>query len=806
MDRIRIEYHPNTGKTSETFSFEDYCNAPEEPPIIPPTDETPWCPFPTRLDFEVSEVMLDVHMNKKQIAKMIELIHQAIASPQSFTLANEADHSQIWEYARETRAVAFQKRVISVKYKEEELSYDVWTWPIWTCSHTPHTKHLYRELLLDETLIHKFQWNAERLSKFNGEKYEHFVDEPWTANAWWNYQSTLPVGALPFCIILYADKTRLSSFGTEKGYPVLVRCANLPVHIRNGEGVGGGRLIGWLPIPKEDAQERGKKGFVNLKREIWHQAVYEIIQSIELHTKIGTSVECADNVVQQIFPHILIISADFEEQSMIALTHGGTSNFPCTICLVPKAEIPNLSKEFDMRTTQTMQEVWDRAQDMNSTDREELLKGYGLRDVKNVLWGLRGTDVYRALSWDKLHAHDAGLWADHLLEEVKRILKELPTINRRNAEAEIDTAFNIPPWSGLTHFKSLSSTGEMADGSKFEDLSKVFIFASQHILTPDVSKEGFHLLKLIRSYLELNMFASVTVQTETTIAAGKAEMQCFEELLHVYEKLNPLKAWTFPKVHTHQHIFRDIMDKGVTRNYNTKPSEKANGPLKTCYQRHTNFKNVASQILRVSEMDLVSTIIRNGIDTLDRHANEPGPDVDVMTMSMAGDLESEEVQETPRVVHRSIRPNITIADLEQGHSSDAAFQGFCKKLADVLARCRGVQRVTLRSQEQITPYQFVKVAFTSMIDWRLNDNILRANPNFHNRPRYDYTLIKVHAQECIFARILYIFHDRPRDEALQLTRLRARPRASREFLVVDVIDQDMWMRMKSIVLVHHAAI
>lgn len=47
---------------------------------------------------------------------------------------------------------------------------------------------------------------------------------------------------------MYADKTRLSSFGTEKGYPVLAHCANLPVSIRNGEGVGGGRLVGWLPI------------------------------------------------------------------------------------------------------------------------------------------------------------------------------------------------------------------------------------------------------------------------------------------------------------------------------------------------------------------------------------------------------------------------------------------------------------------------------------------------------------------------------------------------------------------------------
>jgi len=32
------------------------------------------------------------------------------------------------------------------------------------------------------------------------------------------------------------------------GYPVVARCANLPTDIRNGNGVGGGRVVGWLPI------------------------------------------------------------------------------------------------------------------------------------------------------------------------------------------------------------------------------------------------------------------------------------------------------------------------------------------------------------------------------------------------------------------------------------------------------------------------------------------------------------------------------------------------------------------------------
>jgi hypothetical protein len=40
----------------------------------------------------------------------------------------------------------------------------------------------------------------------------------------------------------------LSSFGTQKGYPVIARCANLPSEIRNGKGIGGGIVVGWLPI------------------------------------------------------------------------------------------------------------------------------------------------------------------------------------------------------------------------------------------------------------------------------------------------------------------------------------------------------------------------------------------------------------------------------------------------------------------------------------------------------------------------------------------------------------------------------
>lgn len=63
-----------------------------------------------------------------------------------------------------------------------------------------------------------------------------------------NLKSALPKDAKPLCLIFYADKSKLSSFGTQQGYPVIARCANLPADIRNGRGVGGGRIVGLLPI------------------------------------------------------------------------------------------------------------------------------------------------------------------------------------------------------------------------------------------------------------------------------------------------------------------------------------------------------------------------------------------------------------------------------------------------------------------------------------------------------------------------------------------------------------------------------
>jgi hypothetical protein len=95
-----------------------------------------------------------------------------------------------------------------------------------------------RQLLFDFVWLYVY--------KNNGTEFEHFYNEPWTDDGWWDVQvlcfmSELPaytninfflylhqscllpvLKAAPFCFILYADKTRLLSHGTAKAYPVIV--------------------------------------------------------------------------------------------------------------------------------------------------------------------------------------------------------------------------------------------------------------------------------------------------------------------------------------------------------------------------------------------------------------------------------------------------------------------------------------------------------------------------------------------------------------------------------------------------------
>ena len=101
-----------------------------------------------------------------------------------------------------------------------------------------------KEVLQDPYLSSYIHWYLEKvfICDNNGRWMWH-VDEPWTADDLWD----MWVSIFPLGVYIYANKSKLSSFGSVAGYLVIARLANLPHSICNTTGTGGGCLIGWLP-------------------------------------------------------------------------------------------------------------------------------------------------------------------------------------------------------------------------------------------------------------------------------------------------------------------------------------------------------------------------------------------------------------------------------------------------------------------------------------------------------------------------------------------------------------------------------
>ena len=132
---------------------------------------------------------------------------------------------------------------------------------------------------------------------------------------------------------------------------------------------------------------------------VWHNSFHELLATICTLSKIGHKIKCADGEVRHLFPAILMLSADYEEQynwpsiclaiqsnlcyrCIMGLTRGKNGDFPCPICLVPRGMMCT-GAVGDLRTTEDMREIYNMASKMDTArEREELLKGYSTRYIE----------------------------------------------------------------------------------------------------------------------------------------------------------------------------------------------------------------------------------------------------------------------------------------------------------------------------------------------------------------------------------------------------------------------------------------
>ncbi|KAG1763350.1 hypothetical protein EV702DRAFT_982923 [Suillus placidus] len=815
LDTFKTEYHPNSGRATSIETFSTFGRKQDQ--RLPIVDEEPWQPFSCHADFEFAELAHNAALNKDHTDELLRLIWRIADGQAKLTFKSHRDVSSAWD-----RAAGQMTPVRG----EQDLVFDVYTRPLWDWA---------LDLLQDPLLAPHF----------------HFFHEPWTADHWWNVQSSLPENGVPFAFILYADKTHLSSAGTVKAYPVFARCGNLPIHIRNTDGLGGGRMVGWLPIVPEDSEEDGKLMYVNLKRVVWHEGFLKLLETIILYAKTGYAHLCYDGIVRWLYAFILLLSADYEEQCVMALIWGTNCHCPCPICLVPSDKLYDNASTYPIRSPEDAQacvELWNRDKKAG----EEALKKRGLRPVRNVFWRIPNSNPHETISQDHLHVYHMGEWGKHLFGELKRHAAALG----RSAEKKIDDQFAaFTRWRNLNHFDRVTNI-TYSDGNKLRDISKQILYTAQNVLTRTDDEAGYALLRCIASYLHIDMYISLDVHMESTIEAGKAEVLQFqthlEEYIAIIDETDPdvTKNWNFPKMHASKHIFDDIIAKGAARNFSTRPNEKQHGPIKCWYLRQTNRKDIANQILELDHKSFVAEFIRSRIVNFRVSSGSILQNRLIYTAIDCQDIEDLKYLVIIVSPEQLMKPGGEFEKLLR--KPDLTFDQFRKKLATFLNHFLpshhiplpdGIRWLKLSAQDQVHEHRYLKVHYESTATWKLATDYLRCSPSFHGHERRDCALIRTQDKDghdkYIFIKLLFMFKHTvgshtldlalvlpmdasPRrhllDRDLRLTRLRARPAASSEFItlhsiirgallvpdfdnngdyfLVDYVDTDMFLRIQ----------
>ncbi|KAF8078222.1 hypothetical protein FPV67DRAFT_1662964 [Lyophyllum atratum] len=216
-DDFRTTYHPSSGRSSCIEPFETF-GSKKAASSVPFLDPKPWLPFRSQTEFKFAEIMLDSAMSNKHVDAFIDVICVLRDGDENFVVERHKDLETLWSSATGMHGLSqFEPHIITVNYKGEPRSFTSWQRPfmswILTC-------------LEDKYLGSVYEWDAIKMEKFDGKKWVQFVTQPFTRKRLWDFQSKIPADGHPIGITLYADKTTLSSFGGQQGYPIMANLIN----------------------------------------------------------------------------------------------------------------------------------------------------------------------------------------------------------------------------------------------------------------------------------------------------------------------------------------------------------------------------------------------------------------------------------------------------------------------------------------------------------------------------------------------------------------------------------------------------
>ncbi|KAJ7836877.1 hypothetical protein B0H14DRAFT_3704427 [Mycena olivaceomarginata] len=486
------------------------------------------------------------------------------------TFKNHREMERSLAAAREAN-VQFHTERISIDFQGREFSEKTYEIEI----HLRDPWEVMKRWVRDESLMPVSTWfSQERYLCLDGkiDLSNPLYEEPCTGTTWREVDDSLPADEkYPSCYLgghFWLDKGLVST--KVKMHPMLLRGCWIESATRNGSGNGGAALLGFVIMPAG-------------LREIDPKTLNASLGS---RSRNGETLRFGDGVTRTAYPGVLIESMDFEElAAWLAIR----------IHELIIHDLHKLSERSDRCTPDSMQAVLARTKYLTATEREEVLKSYGLQNLE-----LRGMISFITLTVE----HGGDMFGLRL----KSTSRANMLASRFNDQLKSMNQF--PRWRGLKHIPS-PTTIDYSEGQTFVDILKARLNLCK---VSFIIQEFFNSVRYRASYSSYHVVHASFWLTK------------FQE---VYERHG--KDFNFLKQHSLSHAIEDFMSKGTSRNMNTRVGEGFEQEVEKMYQK-TNGKNAEHQIALQDENEEAMARIKMAVDEWRRSQEDPGVEEEERTL------------------------------------------------------------------------------------------------------------------------------------------------------------------------------
>ncbi|KAF7314762.1 hypothetical protein MKEN_00950200 [Mycena kentingensis (nom. inval.)] len=711
-----------------------------------PSGRKPWHMFGTRANFELCEIVTKAGLSAEMARTLIPSRDNDlwIRKGSRVTIRTYDELQAALESAREY-GVRFQSSTVSAEYKGRTREFtfhyrDIWDWMVDNVTEPT----LAKTAMYDS--VKKYYCEGSTATTYE----ERFVDEPSSGDTWAEYEDELPrPDPYPHCLLplhFWLDEGLVTK--RVKVHPMVARMCSQPGEIRNASGNGGGVLIGYMVEPEDGSdptsRSRAEKlEWAKFKKEIYQKILAIIFSALKRRSWTGEAVSCPDGIIRIFHPSVMITSLDGKEAAYFNAVRAALANLPCPKCLVHKCDLHRITRRSKLRTASSMKKVLKAARTKTTQpQREKILKSYGIHDIKHFLWGMRFSDPYAAYSYDTLHSDDLGKWKDHLWPLL------LDTLERMKVKGDLTANMKeFPRWANLKHFNQVT-TVHFTDGQSFYDILKCILPCIVQLLP-----RNDPLVHCIRAFQRYRILVGMHCMPETRLRRLKAVIK---EYKHWCSKVSERygKNFDFFKQHAVAHVLKDIWDKGTTNHGSTRPGEGFQQEAKAAYEQ-TNRKEVERQMVRHDEILESMARIRMNIDNHDRAIRE---ELDADGDVDADDDLDEEPVDAVEDAHWAFGAPVpgglkNLRVLAHLMVNNPAYADFDYRLRKHIQDEYPNEGILLEDTILIRQFRCLYVNYQSREDWRSARDIIRCNPLFHGRERFDSLLINMTDPGLHFARV-----------------------------------------------------